>query len=117
MLKMAQYDFLPIYKKAFDLCLYFEKLVMGFSRYNKYTLGTDLRNKSKKIACQIMKINSLLNKKDALQELVLLIEELKLVVRLCKERKVFKKFSSYSYSINLIVDLAKQSQAWLNSQK
>jgi len=92
---MAQYDYLPIYKKAFDLCVYFEKLVKGFSRYDKYVLGTDLRNKSRQIACQIMRTNSLPEKKNALQELVALVEELKLVVRLCKEVGVFKKFSSY----------------------
>ena len=114
---MAQYDYLPIYKKAFDLCVYFEKLVKGFSRYDKYVLGSDLRNKSRQIACQIMRTNSLPEKRNALQELVALVEELKLVVRLCKEVGVFKKFSSYEHSSGLVVDLAKQSQAWLNSQK
>jgi hypothetical protein len=114
---MAQYDYLPIYKKAFDLCVYFENLVKSFSRYDKYVLGTDLRNKSRQIACQIMRTNSLHEKKESLQELVALVEELKLVVRLCKEVGVFKKFSSYEYSSGLVVDLAKQSQAWLNSQK
>ena len=114
---MAQYDYLPIYKKALDLCIYFEKLVKNFSRYDKYVLGTDLRNKSRAIACQIMRTNSLPEKKVALQELVALIEELKLVLRLCKEVGVFKRFSSYEYSSNLVVDLAKQSQGWLGSQK
>jgi hypothetical protein len=36
---MARYEHLPIYKKAFDLFLYFEKIVRKFSRYDKYTLG------------------------------------------------------------------------------
>jgi len=30
---MARYEHLPIYKKAFDLFLYFEKIVRKFSRY------------------------------------------------------------------------------------
>ena len=114
---LARYDYLPIYKKSFDLCIHFEKLVKGFSRYDKYVLGTDLRNKSRQVACQIMRVNSLQVKKEGLQELVALVEELKLVVRLCKEVGVFKRFSSYEYSFNLVIDLAKQSQAWLNSQK
>ena len=117
MFVLARYDYLPIYKKAFDLCVFFEKLVKSFSRYDKYVLGTDLRNKSREVACQIMRTNSLPEKREALQELVGLVEELKLVVRLCKEVGVFKKFSSYEYSSGLVVDLAKQSQAWLNSQK
>lgn len=42
---MAQYEHLPIYKKAYDLALYFEKIVRNFSRYHKYTLGTEMREK------------------------------------------------------------------------
>jgi len=37
---MAQYDYLPIYKKAFDLALYFEKRVKNFSRYTVFSGGT-----------------------------------------------------------------------------
>lgn len=43
---MAQYEHLPIYKKAYDLLLCFEKIVRGFSRYHKYTHGTALREKA-----------------------------------------------------------------------
>ena len=39
---MAQAEHLPIYKVSYDLCLYIEQVVRGFSRYHKYTLGTDL---------------------------------------------------------------------------
>jgi len=68
---MARYDYLPIYKKAFDLALYFETIVKNFSRYNKYMIGTDLRNKSSREICVcIAKANSLTNKKDVLQSLV-----------------------------------------------
>jgi hypothetical protein len=35
---MARYEHLPIYKKAMNLTVYFEKIVRNFSRYNKYTL-------------------------------------------------------------------------------
>jgi len=112
---MARYDSLPIYKKAFDLALYFEKIVKNFSRYNKYTIGTDLRNKSREICVCIAKANSLTNKKDVLQSLVVLVEELKMMVRLCKETKAFYNFNSYMYSSELIVDLSKQANGWSNS--
>ena len=42
---MARYEHLPIYKKAMDLTIYFEKIVRNFSRYHKYTLGTELRGR------------------------------------------------------------------------
>ena len=40
---MARYEHLPIYKQAMDVAVHFEKVVTGFSRYHKYTLGTELR--------------------------------------------------------------------------
>jgi len=41
---MARTEHLPIYKASYDLCLYLEQVVHGFSRYHKHTLGTDLRD-------------------------------------------------------------------------
>ena len=41
---MAQTEHLPIYKSAYDLCLYLEQVVHNFARYHKYTLGADLRD-------------------------------------------------------------------------
>ena len=41
---MARYEHLPIYKAALDVAVGFENLLVGFSRYHKYTLGSELRN-------------------------------------------------------------------------
>ena len=46
---MARYEHLPIYRAAFDLAVHVEKLVRGFSRYHKYSLGTELRERSREI--------------------------------------------------------------------
>ena len=43
---MACYEHLPIYKAALDMTVHFERLVAGFSRYHKYTLGTEMREGS-----------------------------------------------------------------------
>ncbi|MGD0948389.1 MAG: hypothetical protein ABSA52_13250 [Candidatus Binatia bacterium] len=40
---MAQTEHLPIYKKAYDLCLYFEQVVRNFSRYHKPVLSSAQR--------------------------------------------------------------------------
>lgn len=55
---MARYEHLPIYKKAMDLTIYFETIVRNFSRYHKYTLGSELRVKSREIVALIIKANS-----------------------------------------------------------
>ncbi len=46
---MARYEHLPIYKQAMDVAVHFEKVVAGFSRYHKYTLGAELRNQSRAV--------------------------------------------------------------------
>ena len=38
---MAQSEHLPIYKRCYELCLYLEQLVRGFSRYHKYGPGIE----------------------------------------------------------------------------
>ncbi len=55
---MARYEHLPIYKKAFDLNLYFEQIVRHFSRYHKYTLGTELRERARTIVKLIIRANN-----------------------------------------------------------
>ena len=55
---MARYEHLPIYKKAMDLAVYLEKIVCNFSRYHKYTLGSELRAKSREIVGVIIAANS-----------------------------------------------------------
>ena len=50
---MARYEHLPIYKAALDMTVHFERLVAGFSRYHKFTLGTELREASRGVLMQV----------------------------------------------------------------
>ena len=51
---MARHEHLPIYKQAMDVAVHFEKIVAGFTRYHKYTLGTELRNKSREVVVALI---------------------------------------------------------------
>ena len=55
---MARYEHLPIYRDALELALHFEKIVIGFSRYHKYTLGSELRNATRKTVTLIIQANN-----------------------------------------------------------
>jgi hypothetical protein len=52
-----------------DLTVYLEKIVRNFSRYHKYSLGSELRAKSREIAGVIIAANSRMEKPPALLEL------------------------------------------------
>ena len=114
---MARSEHLPIYRKAMEIALYFEQIVRNFSRYNKYTIGSDLRNKSREIACQIMKVNSLQDKREGLRELCGMVDELKVLIRLCGEVKAFYNQNSFMHSSRLVAELAMQSQGWYTYSK
>jgi hypothetical protein len=55
---MARHEHLPIYEAALDLTVHLEKVVAGFSRYQKYTLGTELRQGSCALLQQVLRANS-----------------------------------------------------------
>jgi len=110
---MARYEHLPIYKSAFDLAKYFDQIVRNFSRYNKYTYGSDLRNLSREILKGIIRANNTHDKVKPLLENREKIEELKVVLRLCKELKVFSNFNSFQFSINQVIEISRQNEGWL----
>jgi 23S rRNA-intervening sequence protein len=114
---MARYEHLPIYKKAMDLTIYLEKVVANFSRYHKYALGSDLREKSWDIVGLIIKANSTLEKLGVLLELRERLEGLNVLLRICKEVRAFNSFNSYVYASNLVVELSRQNEGWIKGQK
>jgi four helix bundle protein len=113
---MSFHENLPIYKKALDLAIYIETIARDFSRYHKYTVGTDLRNSSRKILLLIARANYAKDKQARLLEVRENIEEVKTLIRISKELKVFRSFKSFEYITRLTVDVAKQCEGWLRSQ-
>ena len=111
----ARYENLQVYKRALDLAVYFEKIVRNFSQYNKYTLGADLRNLSRRILVLIAKANTKEVRKESLESALDTLEELKIIVHLCKEVKVFHSFNSFEVSVKAIVEVSKQCEGWLRS--
>lgn len=64
---MARYEHLPIYKTAMDLAVYLEQVVRNFSRYHKYTLGSDLRQASREIVTLIIRADQRREKASVLE--------------------------------------------------
>ena len=114
---MAQAEHLPIYKRAYDLCLYLEQVVAGFSRYHKYALGADLRESARRALKLVVRANSRSDRVPLLLELREELEALKVLLRLCHDTKAFQSFNSFEHAITLVVEIAKQNEGWLKSQR
>ena len=99
---MARTDNLPIYKKTFDLLLEMHKLYAGFDKKYKYGLGSDCVNTIKKALLLIVRINSVKNKLNFLEELLFVFHEIQINIRLLKSLNVLKNNTYFSLSENII---------------
>ena len=112
---MARYEHLPIYKAALDMTVHFERLVAGFSRYHKYTLGTELREASRGVLMQVLRANNAKDNSERSAELLVLrdrIEALLLAMRVAKEVKAFKSFAGYLHAVEQVGSVARQNEGW-----
>lgn len=111
---MAKYEHLHIFRDAYDLTVHFEKIVRNFSRYHKYSLGTDLRTQSRHILDLIVLANNESDGRAArLLELRQALERLKVLARLCQDSGAFASTRSYLNVAERIVNLARQNEGWL----
>ena len=67
---MAQFEHLLIYKKAYEITIHFENIVRNFSRYHKYTVGTELRQLSRESLQLIRRANNSYDKVLLLEQVV-----------------------------------------------
>jgi hypothetical protein len=114
---VAQTEHLPIYKRSYDLCLHLEQVVRGFSRYHKYTLGADLRDGARRVLKLIVRANARRDKAPLLLEVREEVEALKVVLRLSQDVKAFSNFGAFEQAIGQVVEIAKQNEGWLKSQR
>lgn len=113
---MARYEHLPIYRDAYDLTVHIEKIVRNFSRYHKYTLGTDLRNKTRAVLERIIEANNTPNRGELLLGLRQQLESLKVLARLCHDSEAFNGGTkSYLYVVERLTGLARQNEGWIKA--
>lgn len=114
---MARYEHLPIYRAAFDLAVHLEKIVRHFSRYHKYTLGTELRDRSRRVVERIVEANGCEDRASMLLALRADLESLKLTARLCQETGAFSSTRSYLVVAEKVVGISKQNEGWIRQAK
>jgi len=110
---MARYQHLPIWHDANRLLIVIEEAVRQFPRYHKYTLGADLRRQAMNVCRRIIRANSLRQgREQQLEQLVLAVEDLKVLLQLGKEVQAFASFKQFQEAAELAVAVGKQSGGW-----
>lgn len=102
------YENLKIYKSSLDLTTHIEKVVKNFNRNYKYSIGDKLRDLSMRILVLIAKANNKSTRIESLEDAINLLEELRIVVRVCREVHCFKSLKSFEFASKSIVDLLRQ---------
>jgi hypothetical protein len=100
---------LPIWRDSQRLLLLVEQTVQGFTRYHKYTLGTQLREQAMWI-CRILQraLNAQGKRRlNLVLKLQVVVDELKLLIQLSQELKIFRHFSQFQQLAELTVQVGK----------
>lgn len=111
---MAYTEHLPIYKKAYDLAVYFEKLFPALPKKYKHSLGQDIRGGIFKVVSTIVKINSLPipERLRLFQELEHYLSDAELYIKISSDVGGFLKQSEKERLIFGLNDLRRQMYGW-----
>jgi hypothetical protein len=102
-----------IWADAMRLATEIEVAVRGFSRYQKYTLGSDMRRQAAEICRGVARAVRFPEQRvAALQALVIAVEDLKITIQLAKEVQAFANFAQFQRVVELAVRVGKQSGGW-----
>ena len=82
---MAKYEHLPIFRRMFELSVLMEHTVQYFSRYHKYTLGSELRTMCHDALGLIVEANSVRERLPVLLALRTFFERIKTHLVLARE--------------------------------
>lgn len=105
---------LPIWRDAQRLLLEIELAVKAFPRYQKYTLGSDLRRQAMDL-CRLLAraVSSTGSDRPArVRALLNQVDDIKITIQLAKELKAFNNFATFQRIVELAVSIGKQGGAW-----
>jgi hypothetical protein len=107
------YSIPPIVKLAGRLLKEIELAVRRFARYNKYTVGADLRRQAMRV-CQTAQRawRDRAHQSGWVTKLVWEIDDLRTTLQLGSALKVFASFAHFEMLARLVADLGKQAGGW-----
>ena len=108
-----QTNALPIWRDAQRLLLAVERAVSTFPRRHRFGLGEDLRRLAQRICRRVNRAwRAPAMRQVELERLVWDVDDLKTLLQLGKELRVFSSFREFQDLAELAVQLGKQSGGW-----
>lgn len=106
----------PVYRDIKRLLVMVEETVSRFSRYHRYTLGTDLREQAMKLMRLVHRAwRDQASVRKHLQGLVWALDDFRLSLQLGKELQAFPSFSRFEELAKLSDQVGRQCGGWLKS--
>jgi hypothetical protein len=103
----------PIYRDCRRLLLHTEEVVRRFSRYHKYTVGTDLRQQAMALMRGVhVAVYDRPNQPRHVQALVWQVDNYKLTLQLAIELGAFSGFAAFETAAHLAGQIGKQCGGW-----
>lgn len=113
---MAAHPLPDIVKKAERLVTDLEVAVRGFSRYHKYSLGSEIRDQARAVLRLCHRAwRDRRRQSHWLSELVWAIDELKLSLQIGSQLQAFKSFSQFESLIRATEDVGRSAGGWKKS--
>ena len=107
----------PVVKLAERLLVDIENAVLGFSRFHKYTFGTDLRRRAMDVATLAHRAWRDRRQQDKwLSELVWSLDDLNLTLQLGSRIRAFASFGQFEHLARVRSSLGKQVGGWSRSR-
>lgn len=107
---------LVIYQKHYDLILYSFPIINRFPRSQKFVLGQQIENCMVNISRMIIRANKKYNKKSTLYEIDILLEELRLLIRIAKDLHILS-IKQYGIIAKKVNEIGRLLGGWIKSQQ
>ena len=108
----------PVVKLAESFCVQMEQAVRRFSRYYKFTVGTELRLAAIRVAEIAHRAwRERASQSEWTKQLVEAIDTLQLRMQIARQLRVFASGAQFDAMMVVVVDLGRQAGGWHRQQK
>lgn len=105
----------PALSETYDFILWLKKVIARFPKNERYGLGLRLENKALDLLDNLIRAGYSRNKVNFLREANFLLEQIRFLLRLCKDCGHLS-LRRYEYSSKCVLEIGRQVGGWIKSR-